>query len=48
MNGYNCCFVIEQGSFNEWITGTRVAYYSIPLKEGMSASACFKETQYPK
>ena len=30
------------------MAATRVANQSIPLKEGMTASAYFKETEYPK
>ena len=38
-------FMIEKGSFVEWMAASELTY--LPLKKGMTASACFRETQYP-
>ena len=39
-------FIIEKGSFIESMAATRLRI-NLPLKKGVTSSACFRETQYP-
>ena len=46
MSGCNYTFTIEKAAFIERMAATGIAK-SIPLKNWITATACFKETHYP-